>query len=98
MVYGISQGNAVGPSGLPMGEPMHGGMKLLATESCGGFRLFQETADSAAAMAAVADELHHQYLLAFEPASLDGKEHRLDVRVKRPGMSAIARRSYVAKK
>jgi len=44
----------------------------------------------------VADELHMQYLVGFSPAGLDGKTHRLEVRVKRPRMTARARRSYVA--
>lgn len=49
-----------------------------------------------AAMQSVADELHHQYVLGFSPAQLDGKVHRLDVKVKRPGVTVRARRMYVA--
>jgi hypothetical protein len=44
----------------------------------------------------VADELHRQYAMGFSPEKLDGKTHKLEVRVKRPGMTARARRSYVA--
>ena len=44
----------------------------------------------------VADELHHQYRLAFPPAKLDGETHKLDVTLKRSGLTARARRSYVA--
>jgi hypothetical protein len=44
----------------------------------------------------VADELHHQYALAFEPEKLDGKRHKLEVKLKQKGMKARARTSYVA--
>ena len=45
----------------------------------------------------MADELHRQYLLGFAPAKLDGKTHKLEVKLKQPGMTARARKSYVAK-
>lgn len=45
----------------------------------------------------VAEELRRQYLLGFTPAR-DGREHRLTVRVKRPGLSARARKSYTAER
>jgi len=44
----------------------------------------------------VAQELHSQYVLGFAPQVLDGKIHKLEVRVKKPGMIARARKSYVA--
>jgi hypothetical protein len=44
------------------------------------------------------DELHHQYLLGFAPQQLDGKTHKLDVRLTTPGLTVRARKSYVAKK
>jgi hypothetical protein len=47
-------------------------------------------------MARVVDELHHQYLLGFVPTKLDGRTHRLEVRVTNPRLTARARRSYVA--
>jgi hypothetical protein len=46
----------------------------------------------------IADELHRQYALAFTPAVLDGKTHKLEVRVKRPDAVARARKSYIARK
>ena len=49
-----------------------------------------------ATFARVADELHHQYALGFTPAKLDGKMHRLDVRVVPPALTARARKSYLA--
>ena len=44
----------------------------------------------------IALDLHGQYMLGFSPAVLDGKEHSLDVRVKRKGLEVRARRRYIA--
>ena len=52
--------------------------------------------DVPAAMQSVADELHQQYLIGFSPARLDGRVHRLDVKVKRPDVTVRARKMYVA--
>jgi VWFA-related protein len=72
------------------------GLAKLAAESGGGYFELQSTADLASTFARVADELHHQYALGFTPEKLDGKTHKLDVRLKQPGMTARARKSYVA--
>lgn len=42
----------------------------------------------------IAGELHHQYLLGFVPATRGGGSRRIDVRVKRQGLTVRARRSY----
>ena len=34
--------------------------------------------------------------MGFSPETLDNKIHKLEVRLKRPGMTARARKSYVA--
>jgi Ca-activated chloride channel family protein len=52
--------------------------------------------DVGLAMRAIADELHHQYVIGFSPARLDGRVHRLDVKVRRPGVTIRARKMYVA--
>jgi hypothetical protein len=44
----------------------------------------------------IAEELHSQYVLGFVPQTLDGKLHKLDVRVKRPRLKIRARQSYLA--
>jgi hypothetical protein len=46
----------------------------------------------------VSDELHRQYVLGFTPAALDNKLHQVEVRVRQPGMTARARKSYLASK
>jgi Ca-activated chloride channel homolog len=55
-----------------------------------------KTADLAPTFTRVAQELRSQYLIGFAPASLDGKVHKLEVKVTRPGMTVRARRSYLA--
>ena len=44
----------------------------------------------------IVEELHNQYILGFVPQQLDGRLHKLDVRVKRPHVKVRARASYVA--
>ena len=68
----------------------------LSAESGGGYFELGNTADLSQTFERVADELHRQYALGFAPEKLDGKTHKLEVRVNRPGMTARARRSYVA--
>ena len=68
MVYAVSYGQAQNSMGQLMGPPLSEAMKTIAMESGGGFRTFESSEQAVQAMTAVADELHHQYLLGFEPA------------------------------
>jgi VWFA-related protein len=72
-----------------------GALRKLADETGGGFFELKKTAELAPTFTRVAQELHSLYALGFTPANLDGKEHKLEVRVKQ-GMMARARRSYIA--
>ena len=71
-------------------------MRNLATDSGGGYRLFGSAQGAKEAMAQIAEELRHQYLIGFTPAVLDGKIHKLELKVKRDGMSAHTRKNYLA--
>jgi Ca-activated chloride channel family protein len=71
-------------------------VRKLAEETGGGYYLLKETADLNATFTRIAQELRSQYVLGFSPTVLDGKVHKLTVNVKRPGMKARARKSYVA--
>jgi Ca-activated chloride channel homolog len=73
------------------------GLAKIAGETGGGYFEMTDTNNLRSTFGRVADELHRQYLLGFAPAKLDGKTHKLDVRLKRPGMTARARKSYVAR-
>src|SRR5262249_8435750 len=63
-----------------------GGLKRLAEETGGGYFELKETTELAPTFTRVAQELHSQYALAFEPSKLDGKVHKLMVKMKQPGM------------
>jgi len=71
-------------------------VRRLAEETGGGYYLLKETADLNSTFTRIAQELRSQYVLGFSPTVLDGKVHKLLVNVKRPGMKARARKSYVA--
>ena len=71
-------------------------LKGLAEETGGGFYEMSKADEQGPTFTRVAHELHSQYALGFSPALLDGKVHKLEVRVKRPGLTARGRKSYVA--
>ncbi|HVG69839.1 MAG TPA: VWA domain-containing protein [Vicinamibacterales bacterium] len=70
----------------------------VAEETGGGYTEINFGDNLGLAFAQVAEELHSQYLLAYEPPRRDGKVHEIEVRVKQGGMKPRARKSYVAPK
>lgn len=88
------------------GRPSQGGrlqqpdpnLARLAAESGGGYFELDSAGNLGATFARVADELHRQYALGFVPETLDDKTHRLEVRLKREGLTARTRQSYVARR
>jgi Ca-activated chloride channel family protein len=78
------------------GTGLDGEIMQMAEETGGGHYALPEGADLTATFARVAEELRRQYLIGFSPAVLDGKLHRVEVRVGRPGMKVRARRNYLA--
>jgi Ca-activated chloride channel homolog len=72
------------------------GLRRLAEETGGGYFELKRTDELAPTFTRVAQELHSQYTLGFAPATLDGKVHKLEVRMRKPGLTARARKSYVA--
>ncbi|HUR22080.1 MAG TPA: VWA domain-containing protein [Vicinamibacterales bacterium] len=71
--------------------------KRLASETGGGFFQLQRSAELNSTFTRVVQELHSQYVLGFSPQLLDGKSHKLEVRLVKPGLKARARASYIAK-
>ena len=71
-------------------------LRRLADDTGGGYFELKKTDELAPTFTRVAQELHSLYALGFTPSTLDGKEHKLEVRVKKQGMNARARRSYIA--
>jgi Ca-activated chloride channel family protein len=72
------------------------GLRRLAEETGGGFFELDKKDELGPTFTRVAQELHSQYVLGFSPQALDGKVHKLEVKLKKPGMTARGRRSYVA--
>jgi len=73
-------------------------LRKLTEQTGGGNFEISKTTELNSTFSRVADELHRQYTIGIAPAVLDGKLHKLDVRVKPPGMTARARKSYMATK
>jgi len=80
------------------GERPSTSVETLSAETGGGFVELRESGDINQTLSQVSTELHRQYVLGFTASVLDGKSHKLDVRVKRPGLDVRARKSYVAPK
>jgi Ca-activated chloride channel family protein len=78
------------------GPGMTPGLIRMADDTGGGRFELRRNADLATAFTAVLDELHHQYALGFTPVALDGRTHALEVRVARQGLTARARKNYLA--
>ena len=71
-------------------------LRKISDETGGGYFELVKSADLAPTFTRVAQELRSQYLIGFAPAALDGKVHKLDVKVNKLGMTVRARRSYLA--
>ena len=98
MIYaiGLKTRYRGGPQGQMVESRPDGDLKKLTEHTGGGHFIVSRATELNTTFSRVADELHRQYLMGFSPATLDGKLHRIDVRVKVPGMTARARRTYQA--
>ncbi len=72
------------------------GLRKVADETGGGYFELTKASELASTFTKIAQELHSQYVIGFTPTQLDNRVHKLAVKMKQPGMSARARRSYVA--
>jgi len=72
------------------------GLRKVADETGGGYFELKKTSELAPTFTKVAQELHSQYVIGFTPTQLDNRVHKLAVKMKQPGMTARARRSYMA--
>jgi len=94
---GFGGGRRGGPSTVSgLTDKPDPGLAKISAETGGGYFELTNTDDLATTFKRVADELHHQYLLGFAPALLDGKTHRIDVRIAGPDMTVRARKTYLA--
>jgi VWFA-related protein len=108
MVYAVGlqstqlRGPSPGRGGFSAGslssERPDPGLAIVADDTGGGYFELTRAEDLASTFARVVDELHHQYALGFDPAELDGKMHKIQVRVNGSGMKVRARKEYFAAK
>lgn len=83
----------------PPEEPkVDAGLPRIAAATGGGYFELTSTNNLGPTFRRIADELHRQYAIAFTPEKLDGKTHKLEVRIKKPNLIPRARRTYIAKK
>jgi Ca-activated chloride channel homolog len=71
-------------------------LRKLADATGGGYFELRKTDELGPTFTRVAQELHSLYTLGFAPEKLDGKEHKIEVRLKDTTMKVRARTSYVA--
>jgi Ca-activated chloride channel homolog len=97
MIYaiGLESVFSLGPGRMQRTRPDRT-LRKFAEETGGGYFELKKTDDLAPTFTRVAQELHSQYTLGFTPTVLDGKEHKLELKVKQAGMTARARKSYIA--
>ena len=97
MIYAIGLESTfyIGPGRMQRTRPDRM-LRKFADETGGGYFELKKTDDLAPTFTRVAQELHSQYTLGFAPMLLDGKEHKLELKVKQTGMTARARKSYIA--
>jgi Ca-activated chloride channel family protein len=96
MIYAIGLQSEYFDGARTVRSKPDGGLRRLAEETGGGYFELKKTSDLGPTFSRVAQELHSQYALGFEAQLLDGKVHKLAVRMKQPGMTARARKSYLA--
>ena len=96
MVYAIGlESNYFNGQRMVRSRP-DGGLRKIADETGGGYFELKKIERARVDLHQVAQELHSQYVIGFAPTLLDNRVHKLAVKMKQPGMTARARRSYVA--
>ena len=78
------------------GERVDKSLKSLAERSGGWFLHPKRDTDVAEEVAAIIADLRQRYILGFVPPVADGKDHRIEVRVNRPGVLVRTRTLYRA--
>jgi Ca-activated chloride channel homolog len=96
MVYVIGLESEMNIDGRRIRSRPDRGLRRLADETGGGYFELKRTADLGPTFTRVAQELHSQYVIGFVPPALDNRVHKVDVKVTRQGLTARARRSYLA--
>jgi len=96
MIYAIGlESNYFNGQSMVRTKP-DGGLRKIADETGGGYFELKKSSELASTFTKVAQELHSQYVIGFTPTQLDNRVHKLTLKMKQPGMTARARRSYLA--
>jgi VWFA-related protein len=77
-------------------QPIHGPLADLAVWTGGDSLAVRDTLTVASATKQILSELHHQYIIAFEPGTERGW-HALILRARKPGLFVRARSGYMVK-
>ena len=93
---GLRGGNRGGNRRQEMDRP-DPGLAKIAADTGGGYFELTSANDLGATFERVADELHRQYALAFTPEKLDGKTHKIEVKLRDRFLTARTRKSYIAR-
>ena len=96
MVYALAFADVERRTGGVRVIPPDPELRRLADDSGGGYFEVTSADRLGPLFTRVAEELHRQYVLGFAPPQRDGRIHQIAVRVKRVGMTARARQTYVA--
>src|SRR5262245_2563470 len=97
MVYAIGlQSQYMGPGGRMVRSQPDRSLKKIAEETGGGYFELKKTDELAPTFTRVAQELHSFYTIGFSPPAFDGKEPKLDRKMKQAVMVARARKTYIA--
>jgi Ca-activated chloride channel homolog len=96
MIYAIGLESRYAIDGHVTVTKPDSGLRKVADETGGGYFELKKTSELAPTFTKVAQELHSQYVIGFTPTSLDNRVHKLAVKMKQAGMTARARRSYLA--
>ena len=98
MIYAIGLETEMNFNGRRVRSSPDRALRRLSEETGGGHFVLRvdETDKLNETFTRVAQELHSQYILGFTPQALDGKVHKLEVRIKKPGLTARSRKSYLA--
>jgi VWFA-related protein len=86
MIYTVSVGSG------------HADLSRIAKQTGASYQELAHYDELRDAFRSIADELHLQYVLGFAPSFTDGQSHKIEVKVKRSGVTVQARKAYTANK
>ena len=96
MVYSIGMENEYFNGQSRVRTSPDRGLRRVSDETGGGFFMLKKQDELGPTFTRVAQELHSQYVWVSAPRSTTARSTSSKCKIKQPGMTARARRSYVA--